>query len=92
MEEIIQTLQAANNEDTEAPYWLILDPSQNMRCDIYNLSSQITGPFFSREDAEEHLSIRRYAFSDRAKVFCFSGHASEKYKGFCRRIKSSGSS
>lgn len=67
-------------EGTDSPYWLILDPRQNMSCDIYHLSSQITGIFFSREDAERHLSSRRYAFSDRAAVFCCSGYWSHQYK------------
>ena len=86
MEEIIKTLKKADNEATESPYWLILDPKQNMSCDIHWLASQITGPFFSRDDAENHLKCRRYAFSDRAKVFCHSGYWSVKYKKLCRKI------
>ena len=84
MEEIIRTIKAADNESTSAPYWLILDPSQNMRCDIGKLAHQITGPFFCREDAERHLIARRYAYSGRAKVWCASGHHSAKYERFCR--------
>ena len=30
MEEIFETLKNVNNEGTRAPYWVILDPSQNM--------------------------------------------------------------
>lgn len=73
------------NEGTESPYWLILDPIQNMSCDIFQLAGQITGPFFSREEAEEHLKLRRYAFSHRAEVFCFSGYWSNQYKEACRK-------
>lgn len=43
-EKIIDTLKKADNEGTDSPYWLILDPTQNRRCDIYYLAAQITGP------------------------------------------------
>jgi len=86
VERIIETLKNSDNEGTESPYWLILDPKQNMRCDIHYLASQITGPFFSRNDAETHLSNRRYNFSDKAKVYCLSGYWSEKYKNLCRSL------
>lgn len=42
---IIETLKNAPNEATRAPYWMILDPVQNMGCDIHLLACQITGPF-----------------------------------------------
>jgi hypothetical protein len=72
------------NESTAEPYWLILDPNQNMRIDINILASQITGPFFSREEAEAELSSRRYAYGKKAKVYCMSGYNSRQYK---RKIK-----
>ena len=84
--EITETLKESDNESTESPYWLILEPKQNMTCDIYMLASQITGPFFSREDAQKHLTGRHYAFSGRAKVFCMSGYWSYKYKEYYRGI------
>ena len=87
--EIKNTLSAADNEATESPYWLILDPSQNMRCDVHELASQITGPFFSREDAESFLAATRYNFSERAKVYCMSGYHSFKYKKFYRSLEQS---
>jgi hypothetical protein len=46
----------------------------------------ITGPFFSRTDADAHLKGRRYAFSDKEFVYCNSGHWSQKYKDLCRTI------
>jgi len=79
MKEIIETLRNADNEATRVPYWLILDPSQNMQCDIHLMAGGITGPFFCREDAENFLSITRYNFSGRARVYCMSGHNSKKY-------------
>ncbi len=67
------------NEGTSYPYWLILDPSQNMRADIHDLACQITGPFFSRATAEAHLKERRYEFSKRAAVYCKSGYWAKPY-------------
>jgi len=85
--EIIRTLKGANNEATSAPYWLILDPIQNMGCDIHYLASQITGPFFSREDAESFLKATRYNFGDRARVYCLSGCYSYKYERLYKAIE-----
>jgi len=86
MKEIVATLQNAGNEGTESPYWLILDPRQMFRCDVHELASMITGPFFCRRDAEDHLQCRRYAFSKYASVYCNSGYWSQKYKKLSREI------
>jgi len=86
MEKIILALSAADNEATASPYWLILDPKQNMNCDIYCLAQQITGPFFNREDAENFLKKTRYNFSKRAEVFCMPGCYSDKYHNFYKDI------
>ncbi len=51
-----------------------------MRCDVGLTASMITGVFFSRETAEEFLQNHKYRYSDRAKVFCFSGHNSMDWK------------
>lgn len=79
LSDVINALKSSPNEGTSAPWWTIVDPAQNMGCDVYQAAFQITGPFFSRQDAEDHLSARRYAFSKRAVVYCHSGHASKKY-------------
>jgi len=68
------------NEGSCSPYWLILDPRQNMSANIHDLAAQITGPFFSRESAKQHLNSRRYAFGKRACVYCMSGYWSKEYK------------
>ncbi len=68
------------NEGTSEPYWLILAPLQNMRADIHALAGQITGPFFSRKSADDHLNSRRYAFASTAGVYCMSGYWSKEYK------------
>ena len=87
MEEIIRTLTGADNEATSAPYWLILDPSQNMRCNVHEMAGGISGPFFCRDDAERYLKATRYNFSDRAVVYCLSGHHSPKYERLCRSLR-----
>ena len=76
----IQIEISEENESTSYPYWLILNPEQNMSADLYVLASQITGPFFSREEAEAELTSRRYAYGKKAKVYCHSGCNSRQYK------------
>ena len=111
MNEIAQTLMKANNEGTESPYWLIIDPhsikvSLNYSTEddpegsycadlddefvverILNMIPHcITGPYFSRADAEAHLKARHYEFSKDAYVYCHSGYWSQKYKTFYRSL------
>ena len=86
MKEIIETLRNADNEATRAPYWLILDPRQNMECNVFALAMQISGPFFCREDAQNYLDRCRHNYSDRAVVFCHSGHYSKKYENLCKSL------
>lgn len=71
---------STDNEGTDSPWWLILDPRQNMRADPHQLAGMITGPFFSRSDAEGFLKATRYNFSKNAIVYCHSGFYSRKYK------------
>lgn len=68
------------NEGTRAPWWAIVDPRQNMRCSVHEAAGQITGPFFSREEAQGFLTATRYNFSDRAQVYCLSGTYSRQYR------------
>lgn len=68
------------NEGTDTPWWVILDPKQNMRADVNVLANMITGPFFSRDAAESHMRNRRYAFGQKATVYCMSGYWSRQYK------------
>lgn len=77
-----------NNEGTESPWWMIIDPKQNMSTKTdacHNIASMITGPFFSRENAENHLSARRHVFGPNAVVYCTSGYWSFDYKMAIRR-------
>jgi len=87
MNEIIETLKTADNEATSAPYWLILDPHQNMRCNVHEMAGQITGPFFCRDDAEGFLRATHYNFSSRARVYCLSGNYSSKYNRLCNELR-----
>ncbi len=76
------TIEITISEETEAthaPWWIIIDPAQMMSPSYHAVAGMITGPFFSREEAETHLRQRRYAFSNRAVVFCKSGHAAPQY-------------
>ena len=64
------------NEGTQSPYWLIIDPKQNLKRGldgIYNIASMITGPFFSRREAGIVLRNRSHHYSDKAIVYCHSG-------------------
>lgn len=74
-----------DNEGTDSPWWAIVDPQQNMRKKLSTAAFQITGPYFSRKEAEDFLAATRYNFSKRAGVWCFSGYHSYKYKMACRK-------
>lgn len=87
MKQVTIDVDLENPESTSYPYWLILDPRQNMSCDIYALASQITGPFFSRVSAESFLKRTRYNFSAKAKVFCHSGNYSDVYRLACDKAE-----
>lgn len=68
------------NEGTRSPWWVIVDPKQMMKPDCHEVMiGMITGPFFSRKDAQEHLESRPYRFSKRAVVYCASGCDSYQY-------------
>jgi hypothetical protein len=75
------------NEGTDAPFWLILDPIQMMRPEHHWLAHMIDGPYFSRESAEEYLAAHRYNFGKHAAVYCMSGHCSPEYKQAIRKAR-----
>lgn len=68
------------NEGTDSPWWVIITPRQMMKPDIESVADMITGPFFSRENAENHLEARRYAYGPRSAVYCMTGYYSNEYK------------
>jgi hypothetical protein len=75
------------NEGTPAPWWMIVDPKQNFKTNedgVYAVASMITGPFFSREEAEGVLKATHYNYSKWASVFCASGCYTRQYANvFC---------
>ncbi len=75
------------NEATSFPWWAIVEPRQNMSVDLSRAAGQITGPFFSREEAEDELKATRYNYSKRAAVWCFSGCYSRRYQEAVRLAK-----
>ena len=95
LDEIVSTLQAADNEATESPYWLIIDPikiyehtfMEDGEVGYARIAAAINGPFFCREDAEAHLKATAYNHSPDAIVWCASGYHSQKYKALCRSLR-----
>ena len=77
---IIIDVDTVNNDGTRSPYWLIIDPRQMMSPNIGDVASMITGPFFSRKEAQDELDRRHYAYSKRAKVYGLSGCYSDQYE------------
>ena len=70
------------NESTRAPWWMIVDPRQNFKTDekgAYAIARMITGPFFSRKEAEDALKRKRYNYGKGALVWCASGFLTQQY-------------
>ena len=68
------------NEGTSSPWWAILDPYINIkRGDVNGLAKSITGPFFSRDDAQQYLIDSGHNYSSQAIVYCLSGWNSGQY-------------
>lgn len=68
------------NEGTETPWWIIVEPLNLQRRKAENVAHCVTGPFFSREEAELELSGRRYDYHKDAIVWCASGYRSGQYR------------
>jgi hypothetical protein len=76
------------NEGTASPWWMIIDPKQMMKPDVYDVAvGMITGPFFSREEGQRHLDNHRNKFSKRALVYCHSGYNSGQYDTAYRKAE-----
>ena len=78
----IQLEISDRNECTAAPWWAVLDPRRHKmlrRGDVHGLAGMITGPFFSREEAQEYLDGNKHNHSDKALVYCLSGWNSGQY-------------
>jgi hypothetical protein len=85
------TLRVSSDcEFTSYPWWMIVDPHQNMRLGnegVHEVASMITGPFFSREEAEMVLQSQRYNFGKDAVVYCASGHNTIAYRNAIRHAE-----
>ena len=79
---------SGDNEATAYPWWVIINPTEHMQKEdvetdtlgVSEIAFAITGPFFSREEAESHLLRRRYAYHADAAVWCLSGHDTQVYR------------
>ena len=78
-------------ECTSSPWWMIIDPQQNLSKGQQGVISigmgMITGPFFSREESEYVLESRRYRFGKNAGVFCASGCDTIQYREAYRKAE-----
>ncbi len=81
-----------DNEITDAPWWVILDPhGSTIGRTPHDIAALFDGPFFSREDAEEYLAAKRHRYHKNPCVFCMSGHPSRKYKGLLHGVRTAAS-
>lgn len=72
---ILQEWAEAPNDITSVPWWAITVESKiGRRGEI-----MLAGPYFSRADAESYLKSRHYRFPKNARVYCFSGHESQRF-------------
>jgi len=85
----IQIDVSEKNEATAYPWWAILNPRMG-GMSAHNISSTITGPFFSRESAEEYLQAKSHRFSPKAEVWCLSGHESRHYRAAIDAARAAG--
>lgn len=79
-----QPRRIPNAEATEHPWWAILDTTDPIRKGaIHQLANAVTGPFFSRESAQQALDNARHRYGDKAEVYCFSGYRSPDWRALC---------
>lgn len=80
------------NEGTDSPVWFILSPRQMFRKDSYQLASMFSGPYPSREAAQDYLDAHRYRYGNgSAVVFCHSAYQCPDYRDFLKAAKKFGS-
>jgi hypothetical protein len=74
------TIKVERNFLTKAPYWLILEPDQNMSCDINKMGYGITRPFFTFQEALECFQNNRRSFRRNAGIYKASGHHTTAFR------------
>lgn len=76
-------------EGTSYPWWAIISmlrvEKDRKLVSTGDIIRSITGPFFSREEAEQELESRRYLYGVSAVVWCMSGYLSGQYAEAIRR-------
>ncbi len=84
-------LDPDKNEATAYPYWIIIDPKVVRLASYQNrshyIACAITGPFFSREAADERLKCAAHHYSKHSIVYCASGHASSDWVKLLKMAK-----
>jgi len=78
-----------NNEATAYPWWCIIDPPSGRivgKRDHGLIAFALDGPFFSRGSAQDYLDSHRYNYSERAVVWCHSGHKSREWREHCFKL------
>lgn len=86
-------LDPSKREAAAFPWWFIFDPALIAgKCMSFKLAgsngvSCVTGPFFSRESAEEAMRARHYEYSIHAFVYCPTGHRSPDYRALLELAK-----
>ncbi len=71
---------STESEATAYPYWMVIDPKQMMAPTLTGVASMFSGPFFSRDAAECHLTAKRHRYGKHAAVYCCSGHMSMAWR------------
>jgi hypothetical protein len=84
-----------DNEATAYPWWVIVNPTHVVNDPPYDhdddvddstyvsdttIAFSITGPFFSRDEAESALRRRHYDYHPDAAIWCLSGHETQVYR------------
>lgn len=75
------------NEGTAYPWWVIIDPEKMLTPKVDYIARMITGPFFSREEAQSHLETKSHHFSKKARVYCHTGHDSWQYRNAFKKAR-----
>lgn len=93
---------SVENESTDSPWWILIDPA-TIRSMLEGVAEHgeipdderilsaiafsVEGPYFSRKEATDYLSQRKYAYSESAGVWCSSGYRANQYKTAIREAR-----
>jgi len=74
IKEAMKEFLQVNNEHINISFWVIFDPQQGVLCTDGRIIGMVTGIFYSRKEAEEHLKLHQDSFSKQAKPVCMTGN------------------